>query len=467
MIAHIHNDVIRIYRASDGFVRTIETRLSYVDKSKQYQMHRMRKSIFSNNSFAYNQLAKEVEGNLVTREGVESGGVTFTIPAGFAFILKDYPDLDIKDMRKETGATIALPWANKTYSFQLRDYQEEALLAAQGSWRGIINFATGLGKTKTSIALLRNLKKKALIVCPGKKLANQFKEELEEAFGANKIGFIGDGKYKPGLITVGIAQSVSNKAEDIKKLDLGVVIFDETHHTPATTFYSIAQALGSVGRMYGLTATAYRADGKDVFITAACGDLIAERDVAWGVNNKWLAQPYFIVRSVPTTGTDFKDDKLRAYKAHVLKSTVLNDRIVSDISAMVKAGKSTLVLVDQIEHGNYLSSNTNLPFANGKDKGSDKLIDALNAGKIKGLIATDGIVGEGIDTRNVDCLVLVNFNASKVAVMQAVGRGLRKTATKDKCIILDYIPAGSTMLTRHANQRIGFYREITHNVKIV
>jgi len=467
-IAQIYNGFIRISNLSVSIADELEDKLSYTDKSKQYQLHRMRKSIFNHNSLKMTQLQSEVNGNLLEKISFENNLLTVDIPSGFAYILKDIPNLKIQDNRKETGTQISLPWASQSYSFQLRDYQEEALLAAQSSWRGIINFATGLGKTKTAIALLRNLKRKALIVCPGRKLAYQFKLELEEAFGANKIGFVGDGKFKLAPITVGIAQSIVNKANNIKSnIDFGVLIFDETHHTPASTFYEVAKQFGDVGRIYGLTATAYRADGKDIFINATCGEIIAERDVAWGVAKKWLAQPYFIVRTVETEGPDPRDDKLRSYKYHVLRNQKMNDRLISDICAMVKAGKSTLVLVDQIEHGELLSTNTNLPFANGKDKGSDKLIDALNDGSIPGLIATDGIVGEGIDTRNVDCLVLANFNVSKVAVMQAVGRGLRKTTTKDTCIILDYKPTGSTMLSRHCDQRISYYREITNTIKIV
>jgi superfamily II DNA or RNA helicase len=315
--------------------------------------------------------------------------------------------------------------------------------------------------------IIKHLKRKALIVCPSKSIAVQFYKELVETFGPGKVGFIGDGKYKPSMLTVGIAASVCNRIDDIRALDLGVVVFDETHHTPASTFYAIAEGIGAVGRIYGLTATAFRSDGKDIFIHAACGDILVQRDVAWGVANGWLSQPYFIVRKVKTSGTDFKDDKLKAYKTHVLKSKEMNDRIISDCKAFLAAGKFMLILVDQIEHGDILSSALGIPFANGRDKGSELQIDMLNAGKIRALIATDGMVGEGVDTRNVEVLVMANFTASKSAVLQAVGRGLRKTDTKDKCIVLDYEPQGSTMLSRHAKQRLTYYKEITHNVKFV
>ena len=460
-VAHVFNDLIRIDNLDKSIESEIKSQLTYVDKSKEYQLRRMQKNPYTRNSEAYAQLSKESKGDLW-----KESGNSLIVPSGFLYIIKNYIN-NIVDHRKDTGPQVSLPWSTPKAAFELRDYQKEAVEIALKNYRGIINLATGLGKTKTAIYLIRQLKRNTLIVCPSKSIANQFYSELVETFGKSKVGFIGSGKYKPSIITVGIAASVCNRIDDIKALDLGVVVFDETHHTPASTFYTVAEGLGTVGRMYGLTATAFRSDGKDLLIHAACGEILVQRDVAWGVAKGWLSQPYFIVRHVKTSGRDFKDDKLRAYKEHILNSKDMNDRLISDISAFVAASKFTLILVDQIDHGDTLSKATGVAFANGRDKGSEALIGSFNDGKIKSLIATDGLVGEGVDTRNVEVLIIANFTASKSAVLQAVGRGLRKTATKDKCIVLDYVPEGSSMLARHAGKRISYYKEITHNVKIV
>ncbi len=458
----ITNSKIQITDPTKEISDFLQKHLSYQDKSKEYQIRKMERNPFQKNSILYQKLIKESSGTLV-----ESLGNDLLLPAGFAYLLKQLPDLNITDLRQESGTTTSLPWANSKYRFTLRDYQEEAVEQACKNWRGIINLATGLGKSKTAVALLRRLKRKALIVCPSKSIALQFKEELDQAFGPGKTGFIGDGKFKRGDLTVGIAASVVNNLETLQAWDLGVIIFDETHHTPANTFYSIADKLSHVGRIYGLTATAYRSDGKDIFINAACGDVIVQRDAKWGIDNNWLATPYFIVRKVETQGQDVKNDKLKAYKQHVLKSNEMNDRIISDAKAFIAEGKSVLVLVDQVSHGDLIATALDLPFAQGEDKMSMSYVDQLNLGQILGLVATDGVVGEGVDTRNVDVLILANFTVSKPAVMQAVGRGLRKTDKKSHCIILDYMPLGSSMLTRHCKQRTTYYREITKNVKTI
>jgi superfamily II DNA or RNA helicase len=457
----LNNDFLIVEDPSDSLLNVANEELVYTDKSKQYQLKRLMKSPWSRNSPLVKQLQQEVNGKLF-----EINGNVFKTSASFFTLLEsEFNNCSVQDKRKDTGKNITIPWVNKPHD--LRPYQLEAVSAMTTNFRGVVNMATGLGKTLCALHLVKSLKKRTLIVCPSDSVAKQFYELFVKTFGQNKVGFYGGGKKKINDITIGIAASVVKATDEFKKHDLGVIIFDETHHIAANTFFDIAVALSSVGRIYGLTATDYRSDGKDIMITAGCGSVVIRRDVKWGVENGWLAEPYFIVREVRTTGHDYKDDKIKSYKDHVLNCQQMKDRIASDAKSMMAAGKSVLILVDEVAHGKELSEQLEIPFATGIDKNSQDYLDQLNAGKVPGLVATDGKMGEGSDTKNVDVLILANFVASKGPVIQAVGRALRKQGTKTKALILDYIPTGSTMLTRHANNRIAFYREITDKVKLV
>lgn len=458
----INNDVIIISNVTQDIRDFIEKNLTYTDKAKQYQLKRMAKNMWQRNSAAYAKLQKEVKGKLYVE--LPNGDLQFS--SCFYDLLKDKVDITAAiDLRHETGAKISLPWVNKPYA--LRDYQEEAASLMLNEHRGLINFATGLGKTLLATHVVQRYKRKTLVICPSESVAKQFYDLFEKSFGKAKVGFYGGGKKKICDLTVGIAASVSRNIAEFQAAELGLVILDETHHTPATTFYDIAQGLGGVGKIFGLTATDYRSDGKDVMITAGCGHVLIRKDIKWGVANKWLAEPYFMVREVPTSGRDFKDDKLKSYKEHVLNNQTMKDQIKSDAEKMMNAGKSVLILVDEVAHGQELSTQLNIPFATGTDSRSQEYVDQLNKGKVRGLVGTDGKIGEGSDTQNVDVLILANFIASKGPVIQAVGRGLRKQGNKTKCIILDYKPMGSTMLSRHADNRISYYLEITDKVKII
>jgi superfamily II DNA or RNA helicase len=457
----IDNSTITILSPSADLLDFVRLNLSYTDKSKQYQLKRMQRNIWQRNSPLYKQLQSEVDGELF-----EYDVDKLTLSSCFFDLLtKEFPGLSIVDNRRETGSKIVLPWKNKP--FDLRDYQEEAVQLMLSNPKGLINLATGLGKTLLTTHLIQRYKKRALIVCPSESVAKQFYEQFESCFGKQKVGFYGGGRKKISELTVGIAASITKNIKEFQQADLGVVIFDETHHTPATTFFDISQGLASVGKVFGLTATDYRSDGKDVMITAGCGPVLIRRDIKWGIENKWLAEPSFIVRKVLTDGRDVKDDKLKSYKEHVLNCQIMKDRISGDAAKMMGAGKSTLILVDEVAHGLELSRQLGIPFATGVDAESQSYLDQLNAGKVPGLVATDGKLGEGSDTRNVDVLILANFCGSKGPVIQAVGRGLRRQGDKTRVLVLDYIPLGSTMLKRHGFNRVKFYQEITDKVAIV
>jgi superfamily II DNA or RNA helicase len=457
MKAVITNKFTVVQNPPDEIVHSLNESMSYTDKQKQYQIRRMERNPFQKNSGYIKKLKKEVNCSLL--KVLAGGHVAFN--SGLSYQIEN-DDFQIDDRRCETGTTIALPWKKKPYD--LRPYQDEAVEEALKAWRGIINFATGLGKTLTAVHLIRKIKKKTLIVVPSESIAKQFHQELSSAYGDNRVGFYGGGKKQVRDITVGIAASVVKNISDFE--DLGLVVFDEVHHIAATTFFDIACGLGDVGRTYGLTATDYRSDGKDILINAGCGRVIIKRDIKWGIDNGYLAKPKFIIKEVDTTGTDYSKDKLKNYKEHVLHNDLMKKQIKEDIEHYINEGKSVLCLVGEVAHGEELSRQLGIPFAQGKDKQSQSYVDALNSGTIQGLIGTGGKVGEGTDTRRVDVLILANFVASKGPVIQAVGRGLRMYGDKDECIVRDYVPKGSSMLSRHAKGRISFYKEITDDIVV-
>jgi superfamily II DNA or RNA helicase len=180
------------------------------------------------------------------------------------------------DQRKLTGKTLPLPWVNKVS--EPRPYQQEAIDLMVSNYRGLINFATGLGKTLVAVHAVKKIRTRTLVVCPSESVASQFYDIFINAFGKEKIGFYGDGKKKLGEITVGIAASISKNVATFEKHELGLVIFDEVHHIAANTFFNIAKNLGSVGKVFGLTATDFRSDGKDAMITAGCGHKMGSRE---------------------------------------------------------------------------------------------------------------------------------------------------------------------------------------------
>ena len=458
----IKNDVTTIQNLDQKFLSVISKRLSYTDKSKQYQLKRISKTIWGKTSAKAKQLKKEIYQTLLTENS--DGSISF--PTSLIYL---FPEInaanDLTDLRCSTGSKVSLPWVNKPNI--LRPYQEESKSIMENNDRGVIRLATGLGKTEVAVHAIRSIGKNTLIVCPNKSIAHQFYNVLVYHFGQNKVGLFGDGKKQIKELTVGISQSVSNHVSLLKNTNFGFIIIDEAHHTPSETLYTVMTELSSASKIFGLTATDFRSDGKDLLISASCGQTLINLDAKWGIDNGWLAEPMFIVRKVKTMGDSHQDDKLFNYRNHILNNDLMKSTIQQDAASFLSKGKKVLILVDEIKHGAELSANLNLPFATGEDRESQKYIEDFNAGRIQGLIATDGKVGEGVDTKPTEVLILANFVASKGPVLQCVGRGLRKTATKDKVIILDYIPEGSRQLNRHAYDRISYFKELTNNIHIL
>ncbi len=458
MEALLTNKLMVIKNPTDEVARHVTTILSYTDKSIQYLIKRKLYQPMFKYSEEYKQLQAQANGEMF--KWLPGGHLAMS--SGFAY-LADTFNLTKIDQRFDTGAKIAYPWIKKP--FDPRDYQDEAINLMENNYRGLINFATGLGKTLTAIHAIRRIGRRTLIVVPSESIAMQFIDELKKAFGDKRVELFSGKRKKTADITVGIAASVVRAIDTFKNLDLGLIIFDEVHHIAANTFFDVARGLGHVGRMFGLTATDFRSDGKDIMIKAGCGDVLICRDLIWGIKHKWLAEPEFVITKVRTSGKNFFNDKLKNYREHVLNSDEMNDAIRSDIRRAIQNGESVLVLVDQVSHGEMLAKEFNLPFATGTDNKSQDYVDQLNDGKIPGLIGTDGKVGEGTDTKRVDVLIMANFAAGKGPIYQCLGRGTRKYGNKTHVRVHDYVAEGSDMLKRHSDTRIAIYKTISKNIQ--
>src|ERR1700677_3409493 len=115
----VYNDHLVIEDFSSDVKEFADRVLTYTDKSKQYQLRRMSRSVWQRNSPAYAQLKKEVKGSLYQEIGNK-----LVMSSCFVNTLQGELGLFISaDNRTETGKKIALPWVNKSQT--LRDYQDE------------------------------------------------------------------------------------------------------------------------------------------------------------------------------------------------------------------------------------------------------------------------------------------------------------------------------------------------------
>ena len=113
---------------------------------------------------------------------------------------------------------------------ELRYYQKESLKHLEASPRGIIEAATGTGKTLIIKELIYQKGVKTLVVVPSSNILNIFDEQLTEVFGKKKVGIITGGKKqydKP--ITIATYQSLLKIPSEWFS-DINMLITDEFHH---------------------------------------------------------------------------------------------------------------------------------------------------------------------------------------------------------------------------------------------
>jgi superfamily II DNA or RNA helicase len=84
------------------------------------------------------------------------------------------------------------------------------------------------------------------------------------------------------------------------------------------------------------------------------------------------------------------------------------------------------------------------------------VVEALNGGKVKVLVATGQLIGEGFDAAALSTLFLatpIKFNGR---LLQYLGRVLRPAPGKDQARVFDYLDVNVGVLkaAAHARQRV-------------
>jgi superfamily II DNA or RNA helicase len=411
----------------------------------------------------------------VTLIKVQSDG-TILIPTGLLTKLRQFlvenmvRDVYEVDLRVKPVKSLGFPVSSAP--MELYPFQKIAVQACLDKCQGVVESATGSGKTLIMQEVIKRLGLKALIVVPTLSILNQTVKRFTEYFGSKRVGKYTSATTKIRDIMVGCAPSVakSDKAIWANRDVLGI---DEGHHTPARTIEKICyEVVPDAYYRFAFSATSYRSDGADLAIEAAMSPKIFSYDINQAIKDGFLADPTFIMFNInESTGMYGGEDTLKAYKSHVLYNQCLNKAVIKQTNQFIAEGKRVLIMVREKEHGNALQSG--IPgsvFVRTKETkiedsytaptmDTDKAIREFNARHISCLIGTS-IIGEGTDILPVDVVIMLTSVASRVAVMQNIGRGLRKCEGKTGVIIIDYIFNVHPSLKRHSKMRLTYYQGI-------
>lgn len=354
---------------------------------------------------------------LITKRGELATGLCARV---IAWAKASKLPLQLDDQRKR-------PWRqpealNATLDFKPYSTQTAAANKCRVEHRGIVQAPTGSGKSVMIALTIDSLKVKTLVVTPSLELKRQLTESLRATFG------------KTPHITVANVQSLDPK-KPLKGYDC--VIIDEYHHSAAKTYRDLNKyAWNDVYYRFGFTATPCRADDEEqALLESIIGEVIYTVPYAQAVKQGQIVpiEAYYV--EVPKTAVRGMTWSA-FYSEAVVNNEYRNKLIAQMLMNLTGAGKSTLVLVKEIKHGEILSRLSGIPFANGQDGESSKLIDQYNGSSNGGLIATTGVMGEGVDSRPCEYVIIAGLGKSRPAFMQQAGRSFRTFPGKESCKVI-------------------------------
>lgn len=311
-----------------------------------------------------------------------------------------------------------------TLSLPYTPYPEQidAGEAARAFKRGIIVAPTGLGKSVIIALIINNLKVKTLVVVPSLELKSQLSAYLNQVFNNS-----------PNIVVQNVD---SIDVKDPTRYDC--VIIDEYHHSAAKTYQKLNKANWShTYYKFGLTATPFRADDNErLLLESMLSQVIYEIEYQTAVSKGYIVRMEAYYVTVPPTKIKGNEKSWPSmYSELVVRNQVRNDIIMQLLGRFHVNKLATICLVKEIAHGNLVSSDQAFSFVNGSND-ERYLIELFNNEKIRVLIGTDSILGEGIDSKPCEVVIMAGLGKSRPRFMQGCGRGFRRFGDKESCKVI-------------------------------
>ena len=383
--------------------------------------------------------------------------------------------------------------------YVLRDYQKEAIqIWFKNKCRGILEMATGSGKTLTSIfamiRLMEVIKKKGfpcgmLIVVPYKNLLEQWCEELEDfniypircyesKFIWKEVLFqeiLNFNKYTDRELFI-ITTNATFITEEFQKLIKRIqrdYIFcaDEVHHLSAPKISNMLP--NNTNFKLGLTATLGNEfeEEKVDRLENYFGGRIFNFGLKEAIENNCLTKYYYYPVFIELTDEEMGDyleltskivklvrvdEESESLKAllNKRKRIIFNaknkiEKFKSMVSELKKYKRSLVYCGDKIEDGNKyvnvinrivydsgIKTNTYTAELNKKER--ERVLEDFKKGKLEVLTAIK-CLDEGVNIPSLDCAFILASNNDSKQFIQRRGRILRKYKGKEFAYIYDFI----------------------------
>jgi len=380
---------------------------------------------------------------------------------------KDFVEYDSEQFDEETSRQgqivesqiVILPGLElRPEPFQERLLELIALARQQGHHRNLLVAATGTGKTVIAAidyARLRDNLPRArlLFVAHREEILNQslatFRYAMREAsFGEKWVGNAQPKDFEHVFASIQKLNAIGLDALPPDRFD--VVIVDEFHHAAASSYVRLLNHV-QPQELLGLTATPERSDGLSIFHWF--DNRIAAELRLWDAIDQGRLAPfvyYGVHDGLDLTSIPWKrgqgydvgalSDLYTSTDAWARLVVVQLLQHVDDSSTM-----RCLAFCVSVEHARFMAKHFNeagvSSVAVWGTSSDDERRDALRQladGTIRVVFSVD-LFNEGVDVPNVDTILMLRPTESATLFMQQLGRGLRRSAGKTVCTVLDFV----------------------------
>ena len=364
-----------------------------------------------------------------------------------------------------------------------RDYQLDAYRTAINVERGIFLSPTASGKSLIIYLISTFYPERKLIIVPTVSLVLQMKKDFEDYAGRGlKIHCITAGVDKESTENVVITtwQSIYKMPKQWFN-QFGVVIGDEVHQFKATSLKSIMEKLENCKYRFGFTGTLDGSQTNKITLEGLFGPV---RQVTTTVELQEQGHVAELDIKVVVLKHDKDSAKLVAKMSYqdevdfIVRSDKRN-KFIRNLSLSLD-GNSLILFQFVDKHGKMLydmikqkDPNRKIFFIHGGVDGEDREeVRGIVENESNAIVvASYGTFSTGVNIRNLHNIVLASPSKSRIRVLQSIGRGLRKSDSKEKMVLYDIADdlrhgSKTNFTLNHLNERLNIYNDQSFNYKI-
>ena len=392
---------------------------------------------------------------------------------------------DEKEISREVleGFISSLKLKSRGKDIQPRDYQINAVDYAIRNHRALLLSPTASGKSLIIYILVRYYEillreepnDKILILVPTTSLVEQMSSDfIDYGWHEKNIQkvYSGHDRNVSKKVVVSTWQSLYKMPTSYFE-QFGCVIGDEAHLFKAKSLTSILTKMHMCKYRFGLTGTLDGMQTHRLILEGLFGALNKVISTKELIDKKTLAE--FKINSIVLTYPEEECKLVKGMKYqdeidYIVTNTKRNE-FIRDLTLNIKG--NTLVLFQFVEkHGNILhkmiseATDREVFYVyGGTDTQTREDIRAITEKKNDAIIvASYGTFSIGINIRNLHNIVFSSPSKSRIRTLQSIGRGLRRSDSKDSAILFDIADDLSYKSKRnftlnHFLTRINIYNE--------